>query len=1653
MHLRGPTLSWKGKGVLILWNLVTVLNTCCVSAGRIINNNDIIVPYGRSVYLNPNTHLTIRQEQGERCSVTVLQNDPLSQMPGKLYPSQFKCSFGSKDVKYTHLGASFPRFDKVRLLIRLDSSTDTQIIPATLSFHISFRVPFQVVSKNLPISVEHLSRTSDAIMFTNTQFSYDRDNQLCKISVLSGMKSLPRYGYIANDTSQLSNVDCDTFLQLNIKYRHTASSNSLNIDYIPLVLELLENDGTLVTQEYFMKDIVIKDGIKNTPPRLSDNARLAMEATKIGQNVNQFIMIAILAKVLGAVDDESPIEKLIFNITHPLGPNEGEVVSTDDQNKKIYSFYQKDIFDMKIAYKPPSEDSNIPRTFTLNLEVIDEEGLKSAPYSLMIIVHPKQTMSPIATKNVGLQLFEGQSRNISSLQNLQISDEDDIEQVKIFVAENPRHGRLFLPGRRDYFTVNDLDLGTVMYQHDGSDSSSDNVIFRMTDSKNTVEFLFPITIFPVDDEPATLIVNIGLEIKKNDMAAISQFVLCAADIDSDDNDIEFVLLPPYSTEGIILKRQFEIPTDVEHWQKIRGIFQRTVDRFTQKDISDNKLFYRHVGQHHSTVVIDKIKFSLMSGAKLTTVSETYKFLVKIHPVDDQPPKLAPDTFLNFTVNEFQLTTFKRKNLYYIDSDTNEGRMKYHITRSPFDLDSYIHLDAGEIVMCDQPDIAIKDFEQAEVFHQKICYRPPSSEQGLTQRRIQFYFDVEDTNRNILSNQHFTIILSSINNRPPIVTNTGATVLENNRVVLTTQVLDVQDPDTNTNFINFILVRTPEFGNLLKGQQVLEISNSFSYSDLFSGNIIYESMNTDSESDVINLKVTDGAHVVPIAFHITVKHVEDKPTLELNGKSKLKLELDVDEGGYIILSSKYIKMRKATKPKEIVFRVKSRATKGSLILDKRPTNQFNYQDVIDNKVQYKHQSSDVGYDGKTDSLTLVLYNQRDTKKSEITVNIYILPVDNIAPDILPAAPFTVYEGLRERILPRHLDVIDKDTRDEHIQCTIMIQPTHGYVENVSPAPGSEKSRAGFPVTAFYIEDVRLGHMNYVQSIHLGEEPRADQFTFKCTDGINISPEGTFQITIFPRNDEIPKVFVREFIVMEGMELKIDSPILTAVDNDVPSDEIKFVIHVFPQHGQIVQQSMTGVIPILQFTMSDIVKSSTIMYQHDNTESFKDSVEFIVTDGLHNVTQNIPIVIIPVDDETPRLTVNTGLEIENVGERKLISNQVLQAVDLDSHNPNIVFIIRRYPSQGYFIKEKGSKIINMTYNANFTQFEIDSRQVYYIHTGTEGKRDVIKFDVTDGLNPLIDRFFYVTVKGVDLTYPEVYNKGIQLPEGGTIKLTTDILRGKDIDSPDALLIFRVTKVPKHGYIYNTDNPNQRITSFTQLDLAGSKICYTHNDHTEIKMDSFQFEVTDGHNTVKRMFRIAVTDVDNKKPTLIFDTFFVAEGGSKLITPFELRAMDEDTVDVNIEFVITQLPLHGNILFNYSRIITMFTNQDIKNNMIAYQHDGTETSKDAFSFTVTDGVHSDFYIFSNMEHSTKQPQTIQIEIIPVDNGIPYTKVNAGMNDLTHLDRTVIGAVITDRMLMATDRDSSLESLVYMIMVPPQHGYILVNNEKETTWSQGKF
>lgn len=500
---------------------------------------------------------------------------------------------------------------------------------------------------------------------------------------------------------------------------------------------------------------------------------------------------------------------------------------------------------------------------------------------------------------------------------------------------------------------------------------------------------------------------------------------------------------------------------------------------------------------------------------------------------------------------------------------------------------------------------------------------------------------------------------------------------------------------------------------------------------------------------------------------------------------------------------------------------------------------------------------------------------------------------------------------------------------------------------------------------------------------------------------------------------------------------------------------FVITEQPKHGKIVRQTELGSFIIQNFTLDDISGASTIEYEHDDSETTEDGFSFYLIDGVHNISKTVSIKVFPLDDETPRLTNNNGLQIDNAGETKTITNKELKADDLDSNDADLVYFIRLKPKYGYLQKVNGRVLTNLTQGGNFTQRDIDKRKIQYVHTGIEGVRDLIKFDITDGLNSLIDRYFYVTVEGLDMIFPRVINKGVELPEGGMAVLSTDLLSGTDLNTPDEDLTFIITRAPARGHLESSDMPGIPITTFSQLQLAGNKIRYVHDNDDEMKMDSFEFEVTDGFNPVTRTFRISLSDVDNRKPILMFQTLRLKEGDNKLISPFELKADDRDTPPERVIFTITQVPIHGLILYNVTRVITVFSMSDLNENMISYQHDGSETLKDSFSFTVTDGTHSDFFVFPETTLTTRRPQTMNIEIVPVDNGIPQININRGASYLTELTGTHLGFRISNQFLSTDDRDSPDDNLLYSLTSQPKWGYVInraIGNRSISNWTQGK-
>ena len=669
---------------------------------------------------------------------------------------------------------------------------------------------------------------------------------------------------------------------------------------------------------------------------------------------------------------------------------------------------------------------------------------------------------------------------------------------------------------------------------------------------------------------------------------------------------------------------------------------------------------------------------------------------------------------------------------------------------------------------------------------------------------------------------------------------------------------------------------------------------------------------------------------------------------------------------------------------------------------------------------------------------------------IVLHFNVLPVDSEPPVLAVGTPVSVVEGLKATMKAANLDVTDVDTDRLKIICKLVRQPGYGFIESITPAEGSEMSRVGVVATEFSNVDLINGKVNYVQSNHKDIEPTIDQFVIVCTDKNNTSPQTTINVLIEPRNDEKPVPLVREFIVLENDYISFDLALLNAIDPDVPQDELTFYVTEKPKHGELLRQD-EDLQPITVFTKNQLIASEGgILYQHDGTETTKDSFKLIVSDGVHNVTTVVPVKIIPVDDEVPHMTTNAGLRIER-GEMKAITNRNIKATDLDSDDEKLAFIIMNDPKFGSLKKRSASgQFRNLTKGSNFTQKEIDDKMIVYDHAN-KGKeeREVIRLDVTDGFNRLINQLFYVIIAPIDNVHPDVINQGVTLKEGDRITLTTDLLSASDINSKDERLVFQVNKLPAKGYLENTDHPTVPITSFKQIDLAGNKIVYVHTSTDEVKFDNFEFSVSDGINKIHRTFRITLTDVDNKKPILHINVLPAFEGKSTIITPFELRADDKDTKPKNLIFTVTQMPLHGQIVKDGYVAASSFTQAEIDDNRISYRHDGSESKSDTFSVVVSDGTHPDFFVFPDSASPKTKAQLVNVQIRPVDNKLPVVAKNLGASSLMNFDDGAAGFQLTDQTLQAHDSDSNNDDLRYMITSPAKHGKLVNVSEPKMVLS----
>lgn len=116
--------------------------------------------------------------------------------------------------------------------------------------------------------------------------------------------------------------------------------------------------------------------------------------------VSQFALTALTLDMLAAEDLEAAQDLLVFNLTSPWPTDpqqQGFLFNTDVSSRPLIAFSQQEVRELKIAYQPPTPDSDQDQLFQVEMEVLDPDGAFSEPFAFIILIKPVNTLAPVAT--------------------------------------------------------------------------------------------------------------------------------------------------------------------------------------------------------------------------------------------------------------------------------------------------------------------------------------------------------------------------------------------------------------------------------------------------------------------------------------------------------------------------------------------------------------------------------------------------------------------------------------------------------------------------------------------------------------------------------------------------------------------------------------------------------------------------------------------------------------------------------------------------------------------------------------------------------------------------------------------------------------------------------------------------------------------------------------------------------------------------------------------------------------------------------------------------------------------------------------------------------------------------------------------------------
>ncbi|XP_052527858.1 chondroitin sulfate proteoglycan 4 isoform X2 [Tympanuchus pallidicinctus] len=1096
-------------------------------------------------------------------------------------------------------------------------------------------------------------------------------------------------------------------------------------------------------------------------------------------------------------------------------------------------------------------------------------------------------------------------------------------QILFSITSDPRHGELELdiPGSRSRkkFTLLDIVNRKVRYIHDGSEGPMDQLMLEVTVTaqqgipeclRQGQTYLLPIMVNPINDAPQVIFPHGNhMTILKHTRKHLTMDILQALDDDTSCDDLEFQLHGGQQDEGYV---EYDFHPGVP------------IEEFSCRDLEAGNVVYVH--QSGTDL---QLTFQVSDG---TVPSPTAT--LRILAIE---PNIRLHNNTGLAISQGGAARITTANL---SVETNAVKQQVAILYSLTEPLRY-----GEIK---KQGSTGGEWKKVESFHQ----------QDLEQGRIQ-YFSTDPEHRQedvteklrfsvqvgqkVLPNNTFTISIK----RATIKMKTMVPLQMKNKrhKNITSRELEamLEDPNSAPVPFHYVIIQAPKKGNLELLSNRLTEGFGFTQDDLQRNHLSYSATirNAQQAEDSFQFRVHAGEEHSPVyTYTIGIGGDPNAPDLT-------NMLLTVPEGGQAVISKDHLFVQ-SLNSMDYIYEVIEGPAHGRLAWASslgwpsgEEITEFTNDDILHRRLLYQHDDSET----LEDDIPFVAIRQgegsSEPEAEEVrgVFRVSIQPINDHTPVQVVNKVFNVVRNGQHLLTTDDIAFTDKDSGFSDTQLVLARRDIlFGSIVSVD-----DRSHQLYRFTQ---DDLRKKKILFV---HSGADRGWIQL--QVSDGLH---QTTALLEVQASEPYIKVVNNTGLAIPQGSRGSIDSSVLSLETNmDIRSDEeIRFLVTAPPRWGTVLR----GEQPVMAFSQRDLL-AGEISYLHNGSRNARDELQFTVEANEVAVEDTLAITIFLDTHPSPLHVVNNKEIHVFQGEAAEIKEEHLLVTHEEIPPQDIVYLVSSPPVSGFLVMvqhgQDSDEPPSLDPIQSFTQEDINSGQVLYLHSKPEEERDRFVMDVTaGGAEPLVG--VAVSLVVLPATIPlDIHN--ITVRGGSSSTISTAVLNIRSAYFAALDVEFRVLQPPRFGTILNSQRPQDGgLHSFTWSEVQSQQIQY-RQDIPRTQADSFTLVAnasTSERQSQPGTVFITILPRSTRGPQLRTNAGLqLREGTAATIGPQTLRAEDEDSPAAEVTFSI-QPPANGKVVLRSApdTALRSFTQAQIDSGIVLFVHQGPLDG--GFAFDLWDG-----------------------------------------------------------------------------------------------------